>query len=140
MDMPAPGSPRSGQTRSRTLSLIGAASGIGCAHPTAAEAPAYLRDRGIVDNLGALGNWLVPGQKYFVHGHAVRIRQGAEAALIGVHDLNGSLRRRTGIRIDTVCQVRGGQQGDGEVVAAAAVELIVDGATAADFYGAGKWV
>lgn len=55
MDMPSPCAPNGANPRTRTLTLIGAASGIGCAHPTAAEAPAYLRDRGIIGRLGAQG-------------------------------------------------------------------------------------
>ena len=55
MDMPSPCAPRGARPGTRTLSLIGAASGIGCAHPTASQAPAYLRDRGIVGRLGAQG-------------------------------------------------------------------------------------
>jgi arginase len=55
MDMPSPCTARGERPGTRTLSLIGAASGIGCAHPTASEAPAYLRDRSIIDRLGAQG-------------------------------------------------------------------------------------
>ena len=55
MDMPSPCAPRGASPGTRTLSLIGAASGIGCAHPTASQAPAYLRDRGIIGRLGAQG-------------------------------------------------------------------------------------
>jgi arginase len=55
MDMPSPNAPISFDVRSRTLALIGAASGIGCAHPTAAQAPAWLRDHDLVDHLAANG-------------------------------------------------------------------------------------
>ena len=61
MDMPSPRTARGERPGTRTLSLIGAATGIGCAHPTASEAPAYLRDRSIIDRLGAQGvdaRWL----------------------------------------------------------------------------------
>jgi len=47
MDMPSP----SVLTRSRTIALIGAGSGIGGAHPGAARAPSWLRDRGLTDGL-----------------------------------------------------------------------------------------
>lgn len=55
MDMPTPGAPIALQVRSRTLALIGAATGIGCGHPTAAQAPAWLRDHDLVDHLAAQG-------------------------------------------------------------------------------------
>ena len=42
-------------TRARTLALIGAATGIGCALPETARAPAWLRDHGLIDHLTAQG-------------------------------------------------------------------------------------
>lgn len=55
MDMPSPGASATKLARTRTLALIGAATGIGCAHPTAAQAPAWLRDYGLVDRLATQG-------------------------------------------------------------------------------------
>lgn len=55
MDMPSPCAPGSAKLATRTLSLIGAAGGIGCTLQTTWQAPAYLRDRGIIDRLGAQG-------------------------------------------------------------------------------------
>ena len=55
MDMPSPCAPRGVSPGTRTLSLIGAATGIGCTLETTSEAPAYLRDRGIIGHLGAQG-------------------------------------------------------------------------------------
>ncbi|MBT3810894.1 MAG: hypothetical protein HOF99_15440, partial [Rhodospirillaceae bacterium] len=55
MDMPTPGASANGLLRTRTLALIGAATGIGCGHPTAAQAPAWLRDHDLVDHLAAQG-------------------------------------------------------------------------------------
>jgi arginase len=55
MDMPSPGAPRGVLSKSRTLSLIGAATGIGCTRSETAQAPTYLRDRGIHGRLAAKG-------------------------------------------------------------------------------------
>lgn len=55
MDMPSPCAPSGVLSGTRTLSLIGAATGIGCALTSTSEAPAYLRDRDIVGRLGAQG-------------------------------------------------------------------------------------
>jgi arginase len=55
MDMPSPGTPHGVSSANRTLSLIGAATGIGCALTATSEAPAYLKDRGLLGRLGAQG-------------------------------------------------------------------------------------
>jgi arginase len=55
MDMPSPCAPHGAPPGTRTLSLIGAATGIGCTLHTTSEAPSYLRDRDIVRRLGAQG-------------------------------------------------------------------------------------
>ena len=55
MDMPSPCAPAGVFVSDRTLSLIGAATGIGCALSATSEAPAYLRNRGILGRLGAQG-------------------------------------------------------------------------------------
>lgn len=55
MDMLSPGASATKLARTRTLALIGAATGIGCAHPTAAQAPAWLRDHDLIDHLAAQG-------------------------------------------------------------------------------------
>ena len=55
MDMPSPCAPSRVRQSTRMLSLIGAATGIGCALSATSEAPAYLCDRGIIGRLGAQG-------------------------------------------------------------------------------------
>lgn len=55
MDMPSPCAPRGRFPRTRTMSLIGAATGIGCRLRDTWKAPAYLRDRGILGHLSAHG-------------------------------------------------------------------------------------
>ena len=55
MDMRSPGATRVEINGTRTLSLIGVATGIGCTLHMTSESPAYLRDRGIIDRLGTWG-------------------------------------------------------------------------------------
>jgi len=52
MDMRSPGATCVEINCTRTLSLIGVATGIGCTLYMTCEAPAYLRNRGIIDRLG----------------------------------------------------------------------------------------
>lgn len=52
MDMRSPGTTCVEINGTRTLSLIGVTTGIGCTLHMTSEAPAYLRNRSIIDRFG----------------------------------------------------------------------------------------
>jgi len=52
MDMRSPGATCVEINGTRTLSLIGVATGIGCTLHMTSEAPAYLRNHSIIDRFG----------------------------------------------------------------------------------------